>query len=133
VLLKYYLRNPIIKQLIVGVLVSLPSFYLLGIYLSIMKVVKEKLLDRLFMIQFLILVQFGKEHLLRLKSLLIVRFILTLDLLSKNPAKRMTIKELLEHPWFAKINKTDLPELRRKSRDNNHSMFKIYSITEQEK
>jgi hypothetical protein len=40
----------------------------------------------------------------------------------------MTIKEILEHPWFAKINMTNLPELRRQSKDG--SQFKMYTITE---
>jgi hypothetical protein len=43
----------------------------------------------------------------------------------------MTIKELLEHPWFAKINKTDLPELRRLNKEG--SQFKMYTISESEK
>jgi hypothetical protein len=43
----------------------------------------------------------------------------------------MNIRELLEHPWFAKINKTDLPELRKQSKDG--SKFKMYAISETEK
>jgi serine/threonine protein kinase len=71
-----------------------------------------------------------KRTSLEAKELIDSIFVLTLDLLSKNPTKRMTIKELLEHPWFAKINKTDLPELRRKSKDGNQ--FKMYTISEQQ-
>jgi hypothetical protein len=45
----------------------------------------------------------------------------------------MTIKEALEHPWFQKINKSKLPEQRRKSRDMQGSAFVIYSTTEETK
>jgi hypothetical protein len=68
---------------------------------------------------------------MRPECLLIVRLpILHLDLLSKQSTKRMTIKEVLEHAWFTKINMTNLPELRRQSKDGN--MFKMYTITEPE-
>jgi hypothetical protein len=41
----------------------------------------------------------------------------------------MSIQEVLEHPWFSKINKNDLPEKRKRSRENSISSFKIYSTT----
>lgn len=53
------------------------------------------------------------------------------NLLQKNPSKRMDIKQVLEHPWIQKFNKTSLPELRRKSKDFNQSVFKIYTITDE--
>jgi hypothetical protein len=53
-------------------------------------------------------------------------------LLQKEPTKRMNIKEVLEHPWIQKFNKTKLPEIRRKSKDTNQgSTFKIYSTTDE--
>jgi hypothetical protein len=54
-----------------------------------------------------------------------------LDLLLKDPSKRMTIKEVLEHPWIQKFNKTFLPELRKKSRDQTLSNFKLYASTDE--
>lgn len=58
-------------------------------------------------------------------------FYLSLALLQKEPSKRITIKEALEHPWIQKFNKTKLPEMRRKSKEFNASTFKIYSTTEE--
>lgn len=54
-----------------------------------------------------------------------------LDLLQKEPNKRMSMKDVLEHPWIQKFNKTKLPEMRRKSRDLNASTFKMYTITDE--
>jgi hypothetical protein len=96
-----------------------------------MKPARKKLLDRQSKIQFLIRHRYGREPLMRLGHLSTVRDSLILDLLAKQAYKRMTIKECLEHPWFAKINVTNLPELRRQSRDG--SSFKMYTITESEK
>ena len=43
----------------------------------------------------------------------------------------MTIKEVLEHPWIQKYNKTSLPEQRKKSKDVHHSAFKLYASTDE--
>jgi hypothetical protein len=43
----------------------------------------------------------------------------------------MSIKEVLEHPWIQKHNKSKLPEMRRKSHDLSGSLFKIYTTTEE--
>jgi hypothetical protein len=43
----------------------------------------------------------------------------------------MSIKEVLEHPWIQKYNKTVLPELRKKSKDQNYSNFKLYTCTDE--
>ena len=51
-------------------------------------------------------------------------------LLQKDPSKRLTIKEVLEHPWIQKYNKSKLPELRKKTDSNSGSMFKIYTTTD---
>lgn len=45
----------------------------------------------------------------------------------------MSIKEVLEHPWIQKYNKTKLPEIRRQSKDLTGSTFVIYSTTEEQK
>jgi hypothetical protein len=44
----------------------------------------------------------------------------------------MSIKEVLEHPWIQKYNKSKLPEMRRKSDVNSASVFKIYSNVNEE-
>jgi serine/threonine protein kinase len=56
-----------------------------------------------------------------------------LELLQKDPRKRMDIKGALEHPWIQKYNSQSLNELRRNSKDSHSSNFKIYSSTEEEK
>ena len=43
----------------------------------------------------------------------------------------MGINEVLEHPWIQKFNKTTLPELRKKSKDQNMSSFKLYASTDE--
>jgi hypothetical protein len=48
-------------------------------------------------------------------------------LLQKDPSKRMSIKEVLEHPWIQKYTKTKLTELRRQSKDIKSSNFKVYA------
>jgi hypothetical protein len=44
----------------------------------------------------------------------------------------MKIKEVLEHPWIQKYNKSKLPEMRRKSHDGSTSVFKIYTTASEE-
>jgi len=53
------------------------------------------------------------------------------NLLSKDPAKRMTVKELLEHPWTAKYTKGRVGELRNNSKEKNVSTFKLYATIEE--
>lgn len=53
-----------------------------------------------------------------------------LDLLHKEPEKRLSIKEVLEHPWIQKYHKTNLPEIRKKS-NNIGSLFKMYTTCEE--
>ena len=59
------------------------------------------------------------------------------NLLNKNPAKRMTIKEVLEHKWLQKFcsKNNDTVLKRRKSRDlSGGEQFKIYAtLLEDEK
>ena len=50
-------------------------------------------------------------------------------MLKKDPKKRPNIKDLLEDPWIQKFNQSNLPELRKKSRDLKESEFKMYSST----
>ena len=42
----------------------------------------------------------------------------------------MTIKQVLEHSWIQKYNKTILPEIRKKAKDLIYSTFKVYSTTD---
>jgi hypothetical protein len=42
----------------------------------------------------------------------------------------MNIRQVLEHSWIQKFNKTVLPEIRKKCKDLLYSTFKIYSTTE---
>lgn len=54
------------------------------------------------------------------------------NLLNKDPKKRMTIKEVLEHPWIQKYNKNSkLFDQRRKSKE--FSDFETYTNVENEK
>jgi len=53
------------------------------------------------------------------------------NLLQKDFTKRMDIKEVLEHPWIQKYNKSSMPEIRKKSRDFSGSTFQIYSSTDE--
>jgi serine/threonine protein kinase len=57
-------------------------------------------------------------------------FILILDLLQKDPSRRITIKQVLEHSWIQKYSKTILPEIRKKCKDLLYSTFKIYTTTD---
>jgi hypothetical protein len=43
----------------------------------------------------------------------------------------MNISEILEHPWIQKNNKTFLPELRKKSKEQHISNFKLYASTDE--
>jgi hypothetical protein len=56
-----------------------------------------------------------------------------LDLLNKDPKKRMFIKDVLEHTWIQSQTKNKLAEIRRGSKDKNVSTFKIYSSVDNEK
>jgi len=62
------------------------------------------------------------------------KFILVtyIELLQKDPKKRMTIKEVLEHSWIQKFTKTGLTEKRRGSRDMSGS-FQIYTSTTEDR
>lgn len=51
-------------------------------------------------------------------------------MLSKDPSKRMTIKEVLDHSWIQKFTKNKVTDLRRGSKDINASHFKIYAVIE---
>lgn len=55
------------------------------------------------------------------------------NLLQKEPTKRMTIKDALEHPWIQKHSKSNLPEIRRQSKEIKKSDFTIYSSAELKK
>lgn len=57
-------------------------------------------------------------------------FLNFVDLLQKDPRRRMNIRQVLEHSWIQKFNKTVLPEIRKKCKDLLYSTFKIYSTTE---
>jgi len=50
-------------------------------------------------------------------------------LLTKDPKKRMTLEQVLEHPWLIK-GATDIKELRRKSINDRLSKFKVFSHAE---
>ena len=44
----------------------------------------------------------------------------------------MDIKQALEHPWIQKYNKSPMPELRKKSRENTkESNFKLYAAIDE--
>lgn len=47
---------------------------------------------------------------------------LIIDLLSKNPSKRMSIKEVLEHPWIMKFTSKEIIDQRKKSGDLNNDL-----------
>lgn len=54
-----------------------------------------------------------------------------LDLLAKDPAKRMDVKQALQHPWILKFNKSSIVDTRGKNKDSNASDFVNYSTTEE--
>jgi serine/threonine protein kinase len=54
--------------------------------------------------------------------------ILTLDLLNKDPKKRSSINEVLEHPWLIKYN-NKLCEVTKKKKDNKNCYFELYTNT----
>jgi hypothetical protein len=43
----------------------------------------------------------------------------------------MNIKEVLEHPWIQKFNKSPMPDIRRKSKELKYSSFKLYTMIEE--
>lgn len=51
--------------------------------------------------------------------------------MEKDPANRLTINEILEHPWIQKYHKTNLPELRKKNKGKVGSIFKMYSTCDE--
>jgi serine/threonine protein kinase len=51
--------------------------------------------------------------------------------MQKNPNDRISINEILEHPWIQKYHKTKLPELRKKNKDKIGSIFKMYSTCDE--
>ena len=53
-----------------------------------------------------------------------------LDLLSKDPNKRMTIKEVLDHSWIQKFTKNKVADLRRISNEAQTSNFSFYTTIE---
>lgn len=52
--------------------------------------------------------------------------------MEKDPKKRITIKELLEHPWLQIYHKSNYAEIRQKSRILNESIFEVYSTFDEE-
>jgi len=54
------------------------------------------------------------------------------NLLSKEPSKRMNIKEVLEHPWIQKMTKAKITDQRRNSKDQSVSTFKMYTTIAEE-
>ena len=59
--------------------------------------------------------------------LLKVNLIFFSDLLNKDPSKRMTIKEVLDHSWIQKFTKNKVADLRRITKNSNDSNFSIYT------
>ena len=54
------------------------------------------------------------------------------NLLEKDPKKRMTIKQVLEHPWlqkFQSINQTEIFSKRKNKDLTGGEEFKIYSTS----
>jgi hypothetical protein len=49
-------------------------------------------------------------------------------LLAKNRKSRITLEQVLEHPWIAKINKK-ITELRRKSSDDGDKILQFMAYT----
>lgn len=71
-------------------------------------------------------VQCGKNYRRNQEYLLTVyNFFTSLGLLKKDPTKRMTLKQALEHQWIQKFNQK-AHELRRNSKDLSGS-FKLYA------
>ena len=52
-------------------------------------------------------------------------------LLQKNPAKRMNIKEALEHEWFKKYSNSKIISARQQSKDTTTSTFELYSTVDE--
>jgi serine/threonine protein kinase len=53
------------------------------------------------------------------------------DLLNKDPSKRMSIKEVLDHSWIQKFTKNKVTD-RRTSNDSNSSNFSLYTTINEE-
>jgi len=53
------------------------------------------------------------------------------NLLSKDPKKRMLIKDVLEHAWIQKQTKNRMTEIRRNSKEKNVSTFQMYTTVEE--
>ena len=83
------------------------------------------------MTRFLTTVPSGKSLARKPSYLLTVIFVLILDLLNKDPKKRMFIKDVLEHVWIQKQTKNKLTEIRRSSKEKNVSTFKMYTTVEE--
>lgn len=54
-------------------------------------------------------------------------------LLQKDPNKRMSIIECVDHPWIQKFNKSSIVDNRKASKDTKVSTFKLYSTTVEDK
>jgi hypothetical protein len=50
-----------------------------------------------------------------------------IDLLTKNPQKRMDIKEVLIHPWIKNNSKSKLCEMRKMSNNNSFPSFQYFT------
>jgi serine/threonine protein kinase len=61
-----------------------------------------------------------------------VKIVLIKDLLNKDPSKRMTIKEVLDHSWIQKFTKNKVADMRRISKNSNNSNFSIYTTTNED-
>ena len=67
------------------------------------------------------------------KSFVDSKFLMKLDLLQKDPMKRMKIEDVLKHPWIIKVTSSKVNELRKKTVEANANVFKIFSSTQIEK
>jgi len=54
------------------------------------------------------------------------------NLLHKDPNKRMLIKEVLDHNWLQRFNKNKIAEQRRNSKDTQASIFKMYTVVNED-
>lgn len=94
-----------------------------------MMMMTEKLLDKLSMILLISLTLFGKTFQKKLKILSKVRKCNEfLETLRKDRRKRISLKEVLEHPWITKSDK-NLRELRRKSADGTDKFLEFMAFT----
>ena len=93
----------------------------------------ERLLERLFMRMSLLVIQSGKQKFrLKQRTLSEVIFLyfkfLLLELLIKNRLERISLQNVLEHPWIAQAN-TKITELRRKSIDQGDRLMQFLAYT----